>query len=146
MQNFLLGSEASTAAALGMLARLDRSQAAEDVFDMPETENYDPDDGPLTERQVEALRKDVASLHPRGRLLSRSVLFHPVDMPCEHDHVELLVDLSGMPSLKAGSRGVVVHRYPNGRACEVEFLRESGDTICVQTVDVDHLKLLSRGE
>lgn len=113
---------------------------------MSETRNYHPDDGPLTARQIEALRKDVASLHPRGKLLSRCVLFRSADMPCEHDCVELLVDLSGMPSLKAGAQGVVVHLYPNGQACEVEFLCKSGDTICVQTVDVDDLKLLLRKE
>ncbi len=113
---------------------------------MLETRNYDPDDGPLTARQIEALRKDVARLQPRGKLLSRCVLFRSAELPCEHDCVELLVDLSGMPSLKAGARGVVVHLYPNGQACKVDFFCQSGDTICVQTVDVDDLKLLSRKE
>jgi hypothetical protein len=36
---------------------------------------YELDDGPLTEKQVTALRKDVEKRFPRGRLISRETLF-----------------------------------------------------------------------
>ncbi len=36
---------------------------------------YAPDDGPLTAKQVLALRKDVAKHLPKGKLLSRETLF-----------------------------------------------------------------------
>jgi hypothetical protein len=36
---------------------------------------YDPDDGPLTAKQVLALRKDAAKRLPKGKLLARDALF-----------------------------------------------------------------------
>ena len=36
---------------------------------------YEPDDGPLTEKQVEAIRKDAAKHLPKGELVSRKDLF-----------------------------------------------------------------------
>ena len=36
---------------------------------------YELDDGPLTEKQVTALRKDVEKHFPRGKLISRESLF-----------------------------------------------------------------------
>lgn len=36
---------------------------------------YAPDDGPLTAAQVKALRKDADQRRPRGKTLSREVLF-----------------------------------------------------------------------
>lgn len=36
---------------------------------------YAPDDGPLTAKQVAALRKDAASRLPKGKTLSRQDLF-----------------------------------------------------------------------
>jgi hypothetical protein len=36
---------------------------------------YELDDGPLTEKQVAALRKDVEKHFPRGKLISRESLF-----------------------------------------------------------------------
>jgi hypothetical protein len=37
--------------------------------------NDAPDDGPLTAKQVLALRNDVAKRLPKGKLLARDVLF-----------------------------------------------------------------------
>jgi hypothetical protein len=37
--------------------------------------SYAPDDGPLTAKQVLALRKDAAKHLPKGKLLSRDILF-----------------------------------------------------------------------
>jgi hypothetical protein len=37
--------------------------------------SYAPDDGPLTAKQVLALRKDVAKRLPKGKLLARDALF-----------------------------------------------------------------------
>lgn len=36
---------------------------------------YAPDDGPLTAKQLKALRKDAAKHLPKGNLISREVLF-----------------------------------------------------------------------
>ncbi len=36
---------------------------------------YAPDDGPLTAKQVRALRKDADKHLPKGKILSREVLF-----------------------------------------------------------------------
>jgi len=36
---------------------------------------YAPDDGPLTAKQILALRKDVDGRLPKGKLLSRDLLF-----------------------------------------------------------------------
>lgn len=36
---------------------------------------YAPDDGPLTTKQVQALRKDAAPRLPKGKVVSREVLF-----------------------------------------------------------------------
>lgn len=36
---------------------------------------YAPDDGPLTAKQIKALRKDVDKHLPRGKTLSREALF-----------------------------------------------------------------------
>ena len=36
---------------------------------------YAPDDGPLTAKQLLALRKDVADRLPKGKLISRDTLF-----------------------------------------------------------------------
>lgn len=36
---------------------------------------YAPDDGPLTAKQVRALRKDASKHLPKGKLLSRETLF-----------------------------------------------------------------------
>lgn len=36
---------------------------------------YEPDDGPLTAKQISALRKDAAPRLPKGKILSREVLF-----------------------------------------------------------------------
>ena len=36
---------------------------------------YELDDGPLTEKQIKALRKDVEKHFPRGKLISRESLF-----------------------------------------------------------------------
>jgi hypothetical protein len=36
---------------------------------------YAPDDGPLTAKQVLALRKDAAKNLPKGKPLSRDILF-----------------------------------------------------------------------
>jgi len=37
--------------------------------------SYAPDDGPLTAKQLLALRKDVANRLPKGKLISRDTLF-----------------------------------------------------------------------
>lgn len=37
--------------------------------------SYAPDDGPLTAKQLLALRKDVADRLPKGKLISRDTLF-----------------------------------------------------------------------
>lgn len=37
--------------------------------------SYAPDDGPLTAKQVLVLRKDAAKHLPKGKLLSRDILF-----------------------------------------------------------------------
>ena len=37
--------------------------------------SYAPDDGPLTAKQITALRKDVASRLPKGKLISSDALF-----------------------------------------------------------------------
>lgn len=37
--------------------------------------SYAPDDGPLTAKQLSALRKDAAERLPKGKLISRNVLF-----------------------------------------------------------------------
>lgn len=39
---------------------------------------YEPDDGPLSAKQVAALRKDVQAHFPRGALLSRQTLFEDI--------------------------------------------------------------------
>lgn len=36
---------------------------------------YSPDDGPLTAKQIKALRKDAEKHLPKGKTLSREVLF-----------------------------------------------------------------------
>ncbi len=36
---------------------------------------YAPDEGPLTAKQLQALRKDAAKHLPKGKLISREVLF-----------------------------------------------------------------------
>ena len=36
---------------------------------------YAPDDGPLTSKQVRALRKDVAKHFPKGKVISSEALF-----------------------------------------------------------------------
>lgn len=36
---------------------------------------YEPDDGPLTEKQVAALRQDIEKHYPRGTLIERTTLF-----------------------------------------------------------------------
>jgi hypothetical protein len=36
---------------------------------------YAPDDGPLTAKQIKALRKDAAKHLPKGKTLSKEVLF-----------------------------------------------------------------------
>ena len=36
---------------------------------------YAPDDGPLTAKQIQALRKDAAKHLPKGKLISRDTLF-----------------------------------------------------------------------
>ena len=36
---------------------------------------YEPDDGPLTRKQVDALRKDVAKHMPKGEILKSEALF-----------------------------------------------------------------------
>ena len=64
-------------------------------------------------------------------------------MPREHDFVELLVEQNGVPPLLVGTRDVVVHLNQVGRACEVEFLRQDGSTICIRTTDIEHLKIIT---
>ena len=46
------------------------SKFAEDVLPA-----YEPDDGPLTAKQITALRKDVATQLPKGKVLARQDLF-----------------------------------------------------------------------
>ncbi|OYT88712.1 MAG: DUF4926 domain-containing protein [Burkholderiales bacterium PBB3] len=76
--------------------------------------------------------------------MSKASLFPQSSMMLEHDFVELLANKNRDQSVAAGSRGVVVHLHKGGQACEVEFLRADGSTICVQTVTVDQLRVIKR--
>ena len=51
----------------------------------------------------------------------------------ERDIVALMQDLAAH-GLHRGDVGAVVHRYPNGKTVEVEFVDERGKTKCVATV------------
>jgi hypothetical protein len=46
--------------------------------------------------------------------------------------------------LLPGALGVVIHVYPDHKAYEVEFLREDGTTLGVETVEADDLQLAAR--
>ena len=49
---------------------MDLSKFADDVLP-----GYEPDDGPLTAKQITALRKDAARHLPKGKVLARQDLF-----------------------------------------------------------------------
>ena len=59
---------------------------------------YEPDDGPLTEEQLAAIREDAAKYTPKGPLLSVRTLFTtPADV-----EEELMAKIRALDSLKAG--------------------------------------------
>ena len=55
----------------------------------------------------------------------------------EHDIVTLKVKLSDVPS---GSKGTVIHVYPNNKTYEVEFIK-SGNFSVVKTLLKEHLEV-----
>jgi Domain of unknown function (DUF4926) len=58
----------------------------------------------------------------------------------ELDVVTLTHDVQE-PHLPKGSKGAVVHCYGDGQGFEVEFVRESGETIAVLTLERSDIQL-----
>lgn len=63
----------------------------------------------------------------------------------EHDQVVLTEDLPEH-ALKAGDVGGVVPVYPEGEACEVEFLTLAGETTAVATLKKDQARGIRKHE
>ena len=63
----------------------------------------------------------------------------------EHDAVVLTRDLPAL-GLERGDVGAVVHVYGDGEAVEVEFVSGSGATVGVETLGLDDIRTLGKGE
>ncbi len=63
----------------------------------------------------------------------------------EHVQVVLAEDLPEL-GLQAGDVGVVVHVYPAGEACEVEFLTLDGETAAIATLLTGRVREARKGE
>lgn len=63
----------------------------------------------------------------------------------EHDTVVLRRDLPVL-GLEAGDVGAVVHIYRGDAAVEVEFVSGSGATVGIETLSMDDVRLIDRGE
>ena len=63
----------------------------------------------------------------------------------EHDRVGLTTELPG-EKLATGDVGTVVHVHRDGKACEVEFVSLSGETIVILTLDLAQVGPVERRE
>jgi hypothetical protein len=63
----------------------------------------------------------------------------------ELDLVVLRRDLSAY-GLEEGDVGTVVHCYGDGKAVEVEFITGEGETIAVETLEVEEVRPMQRRE
>ena len=63
----------------------------------------------------------------------------------EHDMVVLTRDVPEH-RLRAGDVGTVVHVYDGKKAYEVEFVTGTGQTLAVETLQVESLRPLGEGE
>jgi hypothetical protein len=61
----------------------------------------------------------------------------------EHERVVLLTPLAA-EGLEAGDVGTIVHVYRDGLAYEVEFVTLDGHTRAVATVEVQHVRRVTR--
>lgn len=63
----------------------------------------------------------------------------------EHDNVVLLEKIPS-DGLEAGDVGVVIHVHQNGAAFEVEFLTLEGETVAIETLKAEQLRLVRSRE
>ena len=64
------------------------------------------------------------------------------------NELDLVVLRRTLPAygLEEGDVGTVVHCYGDGAAVEVEFITGEGETIAVETLDVQEVRLMQRRE
>ncbi len=63
----------------------------------------------------------------------------------EHDTVVLVRDLPAL-GLERGDVGAVIHIYDDQAAVEVEFVSGAGATVAVETLALEDVRPLARGE